>query len=536
MNPAITKVIGSRSATGAPKQFPGSGCRGAAGAPRQLFHTGYRGAALLFLSLALTCSLILGCGGGENAKKYDAEKSLFSARKMRDDIFRGSIREPFLEKAIQNYRDIVNEHSGSMADIEGLGEIVVLAQMELAELEFKTGMLEEALEDFDKAIDLAGDIPQARANALFSCGVISEELRNPEGAVTYYERFAGDYLTDSRLPGTARLNMRYLVTPLKLFGLHRSIGSEEKAAAWLGRAEEMYRLMIENEQSEGIRKEVSFNLLTVYLQGRQWKRSIEYIGELEKTYGDDRNKPSLVFIEATVEKDGFGNTAGAYDLYMTIYDKHPESVEAPRALLAAADIRFSEKRYAEAREIYKKVINEYSGSTLEVVQAEWQTARLLEESDKWSDASLKYKEIYQNFPSTDQGLQAPLMVIRNYRNKNQSDAARAAYTQAVEHYEQLISNRGPAAVKILAESHLVTAHADMERWEETAGLLLQLPEKYPGYPRFRGNYLMAASIYEKELKDSKRAAEALRACMERYPGSPLAAEAEKQYRRLEEQK
>ena len=63
MNPAITKVIGSRSAAGAPKQFPGSGCRGAAGAPRQLFHTGYRGAALLFLSLALTCSLILGCGG-----------------------------------------------------------------------------------------------------------------------------------------------------------------------------------------------------------------------------------------------------------------------------------------------------------------------------------------------------------------------------------------------------------------------------------------------------------------------------------------
>ena len=47
---------------------------------------------------------------------------------------------------------------------------------------------------------------------------------------------------------------------------------------------------------------------------------------------------------------------------------------------------------------------------------------------------------------------------------------------------------------------------------------------------------MAASIYEKELKDSKRATETLRICMERYPGSPVAVEAEKQYRRIEEQK
>jgi len=520
MNLAITKVIGSRSA---------------AGAPGQLFRAGCRGAALLLLLLTLTCSMILGCGG-ENSKRYDAEKSLFSARKMRDDVIRGSIKEPFLERAIQNYRDIVNEYGGSMADIEGLGETVVTAQMELAELEFRTGMLEEALEDFDRAIDLASDIPPAKANALYSCGVISEELRNPEGAIIYYERFAGDYLTDTRLPGTARMNMRYLVTPLKLFGLHRSVGSEEKAASWLERAEGMYGLMIESEQDEGIRKEVSFNLLTVYLQGRQWKRSIEYINELEKTYGDDKNKPSLVFVEATVEKDGFGNMAGASDLYMTIYDEYPKSVEAPRALLAAADIRFSEKRYAEAGEIYKKVIDEYSGSTLEVVQAKWQIARLLEESGKWIDASLKYKEIYQKYPNTEQGLQSPLMIIRNYRDKNQPDAAQAAYNQAVEHYEQLISSRGPAAVKILAESHLVTAHADMERWEEAAGLLLQLPDKYPGYPRFRGNYLMAASIYEKELKDSRRAADVLRTCMERYPGSTLASEAEKQYRRLEEQK
>jgi TolA-binding protein len=508
----------------------------AAGAPERPFPIARRGAVLLLLSLVLVWSMIPGCAARENTKRYEAEKSLYEARKLRDDVFRGSIREPFLERAIQSYLDIVKEYQGEMGEIEGLPLVVASAQMDLAELEFRMGMLQKALEDFDRAIDLAGDFPSARANAIYSCGIINEDLRNTEGAIAYYERFAGDYLIDSRLPGTARMNMRYLIIPLKLFSLYRSVGSAEKAASWLENAEEIYRFLIDNEQHEGIRKEVSFNLLTAYLQGERWKRSIEYLDELEKTYGDDQNSPSLLFIRATVEKDGFGNSPGAYDLYMRIYGEYPKSADAPRALLAAADIRFNEKRYDEARKVYRKVIEEYPDSTPEVVQAEWQTAKLLEAEGKWGDASLKYKEIYQNYPTSEQGLQAPLIIIRNYRDKNQMDAARAAYRQAIEHYEYLISTQVPPTVKILAESHVVTAHADMKRWEEAADLLLLLPEKYPGYPRFRDNYLMAASIYEKELGDAQRAAEALRICMERYPGSPLAEEAEKQYRRIEDKK
>jgi tetratricopeptide (TPR) repeat protein len=536
MNHAVPNTDSLESPAVAPKRMVRVECPAAAGTPVRLFRRKGRGAAVMLILFTLTAASIIGCGGSKNAERYEAERSLYNARKMRDDVFRGSIREPFLERAMQSYRDVVSVYRGRMAEVEGLGLIVVTAQMELAELEFRTGRLAEALGDFDIAIDLAVDVPPARANALYSCGVINEELRNPEGAIAYYERFAGDYLTDARLSETARMNMRYITIPIQLAGIYRSIGNEEKAASWLGRSEEIYRLMIESEENEGIRKEVSYNLLTVYLQGRRWKRAIEHIEGLEKTYGEDQNRPSLVFIRATIEKEGFGNADGAYDIYMSVYDTYPKSAEAPRALLAAADIRFNEKRYEAAKKIYRKVIDEYAGSAPEVVQAEWQTARLLEASGDWHGASLKYKEIYQNYPNTEQGLQSPLMVIRNYRNKNQLDAARAAYGQAVEHYEQLVTDQGPAVVKILAESHLVTAHADMEEWEKAADLLLSLPEKYPGYPRFRENYLTAASIYEKELGDGKRAAEALRICMERYPGSPLAAEAEKRYRRLEEQK
>jgi tetratricopeptide (TPR) repeat protein len=488
------------------------------------------------LTVLITVLLIAGCGDKERNARYDAEKTLFGARKMRGDLFQGPIEEAFLQRALDSYRGIVADYSGRMYEVEGLAEIVVSAQMELAELEFNTGMFEVARSDFERALDLARDIPPAKANALYSCAVISEEMKEPERAAAYYERLAEEFLGMSQLATTARMNTRYLVAPLKLFALYHSMNENAQASAWLGRAEEMYRSMIESERDEAILKEIRFNLLTAYLQGAKWNRSLEYIRELEETYRGERDAPALLFLEAKVKKDGVGDIAGARELFRKIYDTYGKSQEAPRALLAAADIHFSEGAYDQAEQLYKRVVDEYPASAAEVVQAEWQRAQVLEQRGRWGDASLKYKSIYQYYPGTEQGLQAPLMIIKNYRSKKQWDAAKAAYEQAIEHYERLISSQAPAAVKILAESHLVTAHADMERWEEAISLLLRLPDEYPRHPRFRENYLIAASIYERELGDPAKAAETLRICMERYPGTPLAAEAEKQYRRLKEAK
>jgi TolA-binding protein len=73
---------------------------------------------------------------------------------------------------------------------------------------------------------------------------------------------------------------------------------------------------------------------------------------------------------------------------------------------------------------------------------------------------------------------------------------------------------------------------EQERWEEAAARLLALPGRYPQYHSFKENCLMAASIYENKLGDPERAAEILQSCAEKYPGTPLAAEARKQFERI----
>jgi tetratricopeptide (TPR) repeat protein len=488
---------------------------------------------LLFLALIL---LLQGCGNSDESPRYQAEKALFKARKMREDLTSGTIKDPFLDRAIESFGDIVKNYRDDMLEVEGLEEIVVSAQMDLAELEFRTGRYEASRKDFKEAITLAEGVPPARANAIYSCGVISEEMREPERAIEHYERFVEEYLKPENIVNTANWNTRYIVIPLTLHGIYARLGKTDEATGWLDRSEQLYTLLIDRTESETIRKETRYNLLTAYLQGRKWKRSLDHIDELKRLYAEGPDMPGLLFIEAMITDEGYGRPAQAIDQYKKIKETYPDSREAPRALLAAADIHLREKRYDEALALYRMVTENYRDAGAETVQAEWQIASILTTQGNWNEASLKYKEIYQNFPRTEQGLKSPLAIIKNYRKKKEQAAARAAYEQALDHYERLISSQVPARVKIMAESHIVTAHSEMEHWEEAADRLLVLPDRYPGYPGFWGNYLIAASIYEKELGSPDRAAEVLKQCMDRFPGTTLAAEAEKRYTRLTEAK
>jgi hypothetical protein len=70
------------------------------------------------------------------------------------------------------------------------------------------------------------------------------------------------------------------------------------------------------------------------------------------------------------------------------------------------------------------------------------------------------------------------------------------------------------------------------KWEEAVEKLLGQIEKYPNFTPIKQNYLTAASICEMELGDRARAAAILAECAEKHSGTDLAAEAEKQLKRI----
>jgi TolA-binding protein len=219
-----------------------------------------------------------------------------------------------------------------------------------------------------------------------------------------------------------------------------------------------------------------------------------------------------------------------------VYERYPDSPDAVNALMTEGSIQIESGRYDEAQRLYQSVVDTHGDTEDQIVEASWQLARIAQAKSNWVDASLHYKLIYTRYPGTIQGLESPLRIASYYRERNEKEAAASAFNRAVEHYENLISSQVPEGVRVLAEEYVVRAFAEHGEWREAARRLLELPDRYPVYHRFRANYLKAASIHETELKEKKRAAEILQECMNRYPGTDLAAEAEAQYRRITDPK
>ncbi len=464
--------------------------------------------------------------------EYQAEKELFEARKMRHELSSASLKSEFLTRTLDTYRGIVEKYRGRGGSSAALDTIVVAAQLEMAQLEYRTGMLDRAYQDFREAFAIAERIPSARANAIYSAAVISRELDDVESSLEHYREFYREFLAPGARPFRIELNRRYILAPIEIGHLYLEQGDREKAGEWYSASEELYSAIIQNGGYPNLREDAKLNRITALLQRQEWQEARKYLNKLEGEINSEEKIPALMYIRARIELNGFDNSREAIRILEEIARKYPQSREASSALVTAAGIKFREGNYTEATKFCRRILDDYSGRRNEAAEAIWMLAEMEEKSGNWLEASLHYKSLYQNHPLTLQGLEAPLRIAHHFAEAGEKDVAGDAYARAGEHYSELISESNSQGARIMAEKYLVRALTEEGRWEEAVTRLLELIDRYPGYRKFRGNYLRAASICEEKMNNPDRAAEILSECAERYPGSSLASEARKQLNRI----
>jgi len=488
----------------------------------------------LFLLMIISALIFNSCE--RKSMEYQAEKDLFRARKMRHELSYTSLKGEFLTRTLDTYREIVQRYGDRAGSSAALDTIVVTAQLEMAQLEFRTGMLDQAYHDFRDAFTIAEGIPSARANAIFSAAVIARELNDAESSIDHYRQFYREFLAPEARPFKIELNRRYIVAPIETGHLYLDQGNRKMAYKWYSAAEELYSAIIESGSNPNLVNDARLNRITALLQKEQWEKAAGYLDQLESEVTVEDKLPALMYIRARIQLKGFNNRSGAVAILEEIARKHPESGEASSALVTAAGIKFREAEYDETRNLCQRILADYPQRRNEAAEAIWMLAEIEEKGGNWLEASLHYKSLYQNYPFTLQGLEAPLKIASHFKEAGEEDVARDTYQRARDHYRELISESNSQGARIMAEKYLVRALTEDDRWEEAVTRLLELIDSYPGYRNFRGNYLRAASICEEKMNDPDRAAKILMECIERYPGTNLAGEARKQLNRIRSSK
>jgi TolA-binding protein len=493
---------------------------------------------LLFQSalLIFAVSLVItgGCSGKAKDAAYNAEREFYEARKLRMELSDQWVvpGTEFLDRTLLAYQNLLARYTPQMYEVDGLENIVVTAQMDLAEIYFQAAMLPEARREFEKAFEIAKHVRDARIAALYSAAHLSEQIEEPDSAITLFERFNNLFLDSENVIQTAGLNVQYLTTPLKLAELYASMGDQKSEQQWLRKAESFYRNLIVGTNDPEILKTVRYNLLTTLLQDRQWQKALDLLREFLFVYTEGSEHGALLFLEGKIYQDGFKQPRKAYELFKKLHDDHPDLPQASSALLSAAAEAKELGQLDLAVELYKQVLEEYPSESSVMAEAQWELAVIDEERGDWIDASSRYRLLNKEYPTTIQGLEAPLRIAYRYRKNNEKDLAKTAFERALGGYEKVLSYQYSLPVKILAEEYVVRTLVEMERWQDAVDRLLSLPKKYPSYLKFQMNYLTAASILADKLKDTETARLTLNKCIERYPGSKAASLAAEQLKNL----
>jgi predicted negative regulator of RcsB-dependent stress response len=123
--------------------------------------------------------------------------------------------------------------------------------------------------------------------------------------------------------------------------------------------------------------------------------------------------------------------------FLKITATYPSTSAGERASLQAATAFFSEQKYDEAMDQFKRFQSAYSGSRL-LPQAAMGVAACLEAKDKNDDAIKAYQDVAARFSSHAVAAQAKLALGRLSEEKKQ-------YDQALRYYDE-VTPQGPRSV------------------------------------------------------------------------------------------
>jgi TolA-binding protein len=472
---------------------------------------------------------VASCADSDRLAIYEAEKLLFKAGKLEAKLGDATLpsRSEFLSMSRTVYRAIVTRYAPYMQNVEGMESIVLDAQLRLAKLELKTGMFAEARDDFLKVLDIERTIPDARMEATIAAARISEQIDEPEQAFDLYQAFYVEFLSLESAQSTARTRPEGLEAPLRMAALCVRIDRKDEGLLWLETAQTFFEYLIEQEEDPTVLRTSRFYLLETLILGEKWDEALGLSRSLTSMYREEESRTKLLLIEAGIHQNGKHDARTAGDLYRHIYEQFPKSREAPGALLAHANLRLSFRDTTDAVSLFARLSDEFPSEAEVVAPAEWQLALIEERRGDWMSASLRYKSLSRRFPGTQAAFDAPLKLAEGYMKLGANDSAEATYRKAVVGYARIVQGPFPVLAKLAAEDYIVRVFKLQGRWEDAARHLVEIANRYPLFEGLHDNYLAAADIFENELADRDEAADILITCIERFPNTDTAREAQR---------
>ncbi|MFH1771993.1 MAG: tetratricopeptide repeat protein [Candidatus Omnitrophota bacterium] len=208
--------------------------------------------------------------------------------------------------------------------------------------------------------------------------------------------------------------------------------------------------------------------------------------------------------------------------YKKVTQKYPLENSAVKAHFKIGQIYINSGKYDEARQEFKRIIENNSAISQIASRAQLVLGKSFESQGNIKQAMAEYDTLIDLYPLTSEGLQMPVYIIHYYKTQADEESVDKAFKKAVRHYKSLIGEYGKQTnAAALISDYLAQAMFENSKWEEAIEVwdnIIALKED----SSFAAKALLSkAETYAVQLNNIDKSISLYEKYIEKYPKSPF---------------
>ncbi len=218
--------------------------------------------------------------------------------------------------------------------------------------------------------------------------------------------------------------------------------------------------------------------------------------------------------------------------FRQVIQDHPDWRRGGEIQLTIARLYLAKRDLAQAKEEFKKVMENHPQDLISSIEAQVGIGALYEHQGEWERAKVEFQRV-ANFPhvSPDGRLllrtfEMPLHIARHYQMRLQREEAEKAFAEAIAGFQEVAEANKGNELGAIARSFIARAYLDQGKGEEAIKTFQALIAIHPQSLQAPMALFRIGQIYQEQLRLPARAIEAFRKFIENYPQEANAKEAQ----------
>jgi len=293
--------------------------------------------------------------------------------------------------------------------------------------------------------------------------------------------------------------------PLHVFRMVTLLGDKDAAAYEFNRAEIYYLNFLNESGPDRLALSSRANLSLLYDDVGQWEKELAQLKALA-----DPAHPSYLTVQLKIA-DIYGSELHRFDTALALYDDvmkriDPEDDEALAGVLFKIGlVRMEQEDYNEARNILKRLKNDYGDFYARTPLAQYTLARSFEFDKRWNRAEQEYGLLIEKYRGSSEAMATLIYLFDHYRKEKRDREAQAWFDRALNHFDRLITTNAGTPLEARALLYKADLYGRSDRWEQAADILLSIFNKFPTSKPGRQAGLKAADIHKNQLDNPQKA-------------------------------